>query len=495
MSILQTQTPNSLSQNFLDKISENPNVQEIINSINLAQKEKKVATSNACISNTYCVSLLDHLLVENPPNFGNKLQNGLDKKQHKKELENIFINKTEIALEVSNNFLSNKSWVNEKQWKMGKITRNLSKEWKDKYVKTINIWKEIEYIAKEENLIPVFFTGTVIGKLHPFSVKSTKRKKDWVIENLNKSYLELQDLHTQIRKQSKRTLGYTPHFFRAIEYHKSFVPHSHIVYFVEENDVKKFLKIIKNKEKLNKNIGRTETKVIDKYDPKNGKSPVSYLLKYLKKNIEEITKENDNGENLKIFNGWKNTLKIKQLYNNSIYKIPKWAFKKISWYYKNFEEMGYRSLLEAIENEVEIVQDSVQLDKTIKTKIINKPKNVKYKIYRKIEKYRYWSKEEELKTADRVLEFIIKNVNNEVIFNKNDYVFLEDSKLTKYKCLTKEEQLKQFQLKKLLVQEKFINFIKYDNIDFVNNISYKNNIIVKQPQKWEYDIFPFGVCL
>ena len=432
---------------------------------------EKKALCSPCISITHCVPL--------------------SKKEHNEELRKQFKDKTEYGLNASKKFLGSKSWVNDTKWQMGKIERDLGKEWKDRYIKTLNVWKEIEHMSKELDLIPIFFTGTVIGDLHPFKSGSNIRKEEWAVKNLNKAYKELQDLHTTIRKQANRTLGYSPMFIRAVEYHKSFMPHTHIVYFVRSSEVNTFVNIIKNKEELNKNIGRTETVVLKPYNPEKAYSPVSYLLKYLKKNITDLT-ENENADDLAIFNGWKNTLGIKQLYNNSLYKIPKWAVKKISYHFKNFEELGYRSMLEAIENEVEIINESIQLNGEVKTKYINQPKNPTYKIYRKIEKYVYINKEEETDTADRVLEYLIYDANGQVIFDKTEYILIEDSSLSRYQEETKEQQLRNLQLKLFLDYEKLYDLL-YSDIDLIerNNVDYGLDYI-ETAQHLEYDILPSG---
>lgn len=465
-----THTPNLFFNNYpiYDiKKSNNPYFPKV-------QITEKKALCSPCISITHCVPL--------------------SKKEHNDELKKIFIERTEHSLNSSKRFLGSKSWVNDTNWTMGKIERDLPQEWKDRYIKVLQVWKEIEYETKKEGLIPIFFTGTVVGDLHPFKAGSDLRKPAWHIKNLNKAYLELQDLHTQIRKQASRTLGYSPLFIRAVEYHKSFVPHTHIVYFVKSSEVNTFLKIIKNKEELNKNIGRTDTQILKSYDPKNGKSPVSYLLKYLKKNIDKLTKSDkkQNEKSLEIFNGWKNTLKIKQLYNNSLYRLPKWAITKISYHFKDFEEMGYRSMIEAIEANVNIVNESIQLDKTIKTRIVNSVDNPKFTIYRKIEKYNYYSEEEnEILTADKVIEYIIKK-NGIKIFDKSDYVLIEDMELCRYQELTKHEQLKIFQVKQFLNAELLYSYL-YSDIDYmeINNVDYGIDFI-ETAQHLEYDILPFG---
>lgn len=434
--------------------------------------EPKSSLPSPCISITHCVSL--------------------SKKEHIQELRKQFKEKTEYGLNASKKFLNNKSWVNDTKWKMGKIERNLNTEWKDRYIKTLQVWKEIEYNAKSADMIPIFFTGTVIGELHPFSAGSDIRKKEWDTNKLKLAYQELQSLHTKIRKQAYRTFGYSPDFIRAVEYHKSYMPHTHIVYFVRTSEVQKFLKIIENKENENKNIGRTETKVIHGYDTEKHYSPVSYLLKYLKKNIADLA-NNPKQEELEIFNGWKNTLGIKQLYNNSIFRIPKWAMKKISWHYKDFAKMGYRSMIEAIEAEVEIITESIQIDKTIKTNIINSPKSPKYKIYRKTERYTYITEEEDTKLADRILEYFIYDNNGVVLFDKQEYKMLEDTTLPIYKEKTKIQKLIDIQTKIFLDYEAFINFIEYDKYEIVNNLIYsKTYKYCGSTQYLEYDTLPSG---
>lgn len=380
------------------------------------EKEKIKGFFPSCISNTHCVPLS---------------QSQATRQEHKFQLEDAFKGITRLSINTSNKFMRNKSWVNDTSWKMGKIERNLSNEWLDRYSKTLMVWKEIEQDSKDNGLIPIFFTGTIKGHLHPFASGSNNRKDDWIIDNLKLGYKELQNLHQDIRKQCSRTLGYSPLFIKAIEYHKSYMPHSHIVYFVEQNDVTKFLNIIENKIENNQNIGKTESVVLEAYDPQKAYSPVSYLLKYLKKTIVDLV-EPKNKEQLEVFNGWKSTLGIKQLYNNSLYRIPKWAFKKLSYYFKDYD-LDDTSILKLIEENCYIENNSFQLDGTQKTRVISSPKNPKYSLVRTIEKYQYLNEDDEILSADRVLEVIISDDKGRVLFKKSEFELLNDHDLPKYR--------------------------------------------------------------
>jgi hypothetical protein len=462
--------------------SNNPNPNE-----NPNQELHKNVLCSSCISIYHCVSF--------------------SRNQHKKRLEKVFKYTTKKSLDSFSKFMYQKSIVNDTRWIMAHLKRDLPKEWKDKYVKTLQVWKEIEYEAKENGLVPIFFTGTVQGHLHPFSTfgkNQNNRKADWHIEKLNLAYQELQDLHIQIRKQANRTLGYSPTFIRAIEYHQTFVPHSHLVYFVKKEDEENFVKIIKNKSKLNENIGRTTTEVLNSYDPDKSYSPISYLLKYLKKNISEMTDANASLEQLEIFNGWKLKLGIKQLYNNSLYRIPKWATKKVSQHFKDFEKMGYRSMLEAIENNVHIVNESIQLDGTIKTKIVNKCENAEYQIYRKIERIQYVKKnpnhfdDDELfitNLGDRILEYVVRDKKGNVLFDKNEWQLMEDRELSQYQELTVLGYLRfHLSLEQIefafLLREFFV--VQELLLKKKSELIFDEEYFIETAQHLEYDILPFG---
>ena len=442
----------------------------------------KIAICSSCISYYHCVPLL----APKPP---------ISRYLHTKQLNIAFEAKTNQSLKASKDFMFGKSIVNDTIWYMTHIERNLGREWKDNYIKTLQVWKEIEWSSKEIGDIPIFFTGTVKGELHPFTAHGKYkqiRKEDWNKDKLKEAYQELQHLHQDIRKQANRSLGYSPKFIRAIEYHKTYVPHSHIVYFVKPNDVAHFLKIIDNKVNLNIHIGKVETKVLDAYDISKNYSPISYLLKYLKKKILEITDENCNERDLKIFNGWKLSLGIKQLYNNSQFKIPKWAIKKLSSNFSNYEEMGFRSMLEAIENTCHIENEAIQIDGTIKTKIINTCDNPLFSIYRKIERYPYSKlisidpiREYEDGIADRILEYKVWNKEGDLIFDKSQWELLEDIELLKYHELTLSEQQKQIRRKSQL---------NLFDLNIVFEIMFEENGIEKKSplRKYHYDYFPIG---
>jgi len=380
--------------------------------------EKEICSP--CISLTQCVSRTVYL------------------KEMKKHCQNLQKRSQEGAIE----FMRWHTMVDKNSWKMNKNVKSPLQKAQDNYIKTLMIWKEIEHEATLEKLVPIFFTGTVVGELHPFSQGCEISKSDWEIGNIKKGYKELQAVHTAIRWQCNRSLGYSPTYIRAVEYHKTFMPHTHIVYFVKPDDVASFCEIVQNKVDLNENVGRTEITPIKGYDPENGKSPVSYLLKYLKKTAKALT-EGGNTADLETFLGWKKLLGTTQIYSNSKIAIPKWVIKKLTYEFKNFEELGYRSMIEAIVDNVEVTAEVIAADGKTSIRAVNTAIEPTHSIYRKTqniekEELNCYETEEEfvtdkiIKRSVKTLDFVVKK-GDKVIFDKSWFELVEDWELYRFR--------------------------------------------------------------
>ena len=226
----------------------------------------KTPSALPCFTNTHKVSPLK-----------------LGRNQHKKYCEKHFARYSDTKKRGRylhfNSKRNQKLFFNNKTGQYGIYKENLAKKYKEDFILTTMLWNQVEKEAKVRDLVGVFFTATVVGSLHPFGAKDTTVKANFDYEiNFKYAYKELQQLHKDIRIQANRTLKYSPTFFKATEYHKSYIPHSHTVYFVDPADIDKFLQILKNKTSLNNEIGRTDTQVLNKLEDNYA---VPYLLKYL----------------------------------------------------------------------------------------------------------------------------------------------------------------------------------------------------------------------
>lgn len=319
---------------------------------------------------------------------------------------------------------------------------DLVKKYKDEFILTTMMWREVERQAKANGLVGVFVTSTLVGNLHPLKKNANTISEGFdYLETFKKGYKELNHFHKDIRKQCARTLEYSPKFVRAIEYHKTFITHSHVVYFVNPKDINKFVKIVNNKNELLNNVGKVDIQVLNKQDENFA---VAYIMKYLQK-----VATNMNEEEIRIFDGWKRALGIKQLYSNSLVDIPKWVMRKAKYYFSeknmdgtnnnNYWKNNYESLYECIKCNVEIISktyvDNFEHDektgeifenkKLIKERIINSVNSPKISIFREqdyIVKYIIEDGvEKKIGTFKTTLLTITDKKKNIVLYDSRDY--------------------------------------------------------------------------
>jgi len=413
-----------------------------------------------CFTNTHKVSPLK--TVVSKPKMAKKLV--LNRKQHRNYCEKHFARYSDTKARGRylhfNSKYNPKLFLNKKTGEYGLFKEDLAKKYKEDFILTTMLWNEVEKQAKKQGLIGVFFTSTVIGELHPFGAKNITVREGFDYENNFKyAYTELQQLHKDIRIQSSRTLGYSPTFFKATEYHKTFIPHTHTVYFVKPADIDKFLTILENKTALKTQIGRTDTQVLNKLEENYA---VPYLLKYLSKTALNMTIEQ-----LKVFDGWKRALGIKQLYSNSRLTLSKWVIKKARYYFgettpqgelnKDYWANNYDTLYACILDNTKVVDKVYDIEENLmRTRIIKEGVN-KEKIL--IERDRVFNikiievNEEPfiLGTSYKTKRFIVKKVgkyHSKVVYDKSHYEMVE---------MTQGENSKNNEIIKKLKTEKLLN--------------------------------------
>jgi len=302
----------------------------------------------------------------------------LGRKKHKKYCEKYFAKYSDTKKRGRylhfNSKYNQKLFFNNKTGQYSIFKENLAKNYKEDFILTTMLWNQVEKEAKKRGLVGIFFTATVVGDLHPFGAKDSIVRANFDYElNFKYAYKELQQLHKDIRIQANRTLKYAPSFFKATEYHKTYIPHSHTVYFVKPEDINKFLNIVENKTELNADIGRTDTQVLNKIGDNYA---VPYLLKYLQK-----TAQNMDNKELKVFDGWKRALGIKQLYSNSKLTLSKWVIKKARYYFaeltlqgeinKDYWKNNYNSLYDCIRANVKVIDKTYDIENNLlRNKII-----------------------------------------------------------------------------------------------------------------------------
>jgi hypothetical protein len=161
-----------------------------------------------------------------------------------------------------------------------KIGLNYNEEWTNRntYLKFTYKLDYLNSLMLRQNKTPIFLTITLPGEYHP---KSKKYNKDNTIE---KGYKKLQEIFRYIYRNFKVDRQYKKlKFVRVIEPHKSYIPHLHGIVWVDTDLITNFLKhfsIVVIKYELQ----QTDIKVLDTAD-----YAVVYLLKYIKKSLEDIT--------------------------------------------------------------------------------------------------------------------------------------------------------------------------------------------------------------
>jgi len=254
-------------------------------------------------------------------------------------------------------------------------------------------------IAKNENLIPFFITFTAPSAYHPFRTFGKKSVENWELnENFAfdsvkiasfEAYKKLNEIfryfykYLKTGKRSIRKHGKNVRYNGFFEYHKTFIPHFHILVYIPEELAEWIYKAYN--ETLNKfgmnpksnkiieimPLNEDENNDIDELD-----GAVLYISKYISKNLKDIFEIPDNLDNLsdildnEVFEEFKQ--KEKNLYLYMGWKL----FNNIRIFRGNNTEIG-------ISNYKKIYS---RLNENEKNELLNKAKSNKTCLLFEIEK-------------------------------------------------------------------------------------------------------------
>lgn len=377
-------------------------------------------------------------------------------------------------------------------------------------------------ISKKEGLVPFFVTFTLPSEYHPFKTfyngKKLKKKRinpkykfNSIEEGVPQSYKKLVSVFRSFYKQLKDNRKYRTEMKKMrynyfIEYHKSFVPHLHLLVFlpnvpkIDEYVKKIFLNTIK---KNNLNIkGNKLIKIQNKGELDSLDGSVLYISKYISKSLEQIKKDK---KELKLYWGWKSFNNIRIFRGNNI-KIGIKGYKKI---YHNLTPKEKEGMLKEVkknksclllEIEKRTMKHSCVIDmKTgeVETKKIrglnNNNDNLIYEIFETKEKhikkqykliYKLFSIVKDLDYLNYNYQCFVRN-NRNPIFGKSEpmdkYISLKEiiERLGKKTNLKTKTIKKYFNIFKdyIYIFEKEIDKNKLDNI--VLDLKHKQHIIKK----------------
>lgn len=186
-------------------------------------------------------------------------------------------------------------------------------------------------LAVAQDLSPIFITLTVPSQYHPFKtlkngviVENKKYKFVKLDDSIIEAYQELKGIYRTFYKRLKNC-SKNIYYIKITEPHKSFIPHMHILLFIEKehlsNSKKLFLKIYK--EFNLQRIDYDESILND-----NLNNAVAYIMKYVLKTL------NSNDEFFKRWlDGWRKKYKIRacemsnlpisiEVYKKLYYNLP-----------------------------------------------------------------------------------------------------------------------------------------------------------------------------
>jgi len=177
----------------------------------------------------------------------------------------------------------------------------------------------------DENMTAVFITCSLPSRYHPFisvrkngkEVKSYPNKRFQDFNNGNKIFTRFfRTVYNDFKIDRERV---SLQYQKVIEPHKTFVPHLHALVYVPTQYLDKFIAHVK---KQIKNYGLGKQHKIEVI--KDNKKASSYLLKYIRKNLDGTDKTTAH-----LINGWKKSNRIR-VYTHSQASIPKYIFQRIS---------------------------------------------------------------------------------------------------------------------------------------------------------------------
>lgn len=263
-------------------------------------------------------------------------------KNYIRSQKKLYLDYLEAKQDKQNKFLKKLKFINSSSGKVFHMVNDIYRKKQNDYIYyKINS----EYLNKEMlkiGKIPIFLTLTLPSKYHPFSNKGKNPRFDEEL-TIQDGYQLLNKAHRSIYKNFRinRKNAEKVFFNKVIEPHKSFVPHLHALYYInnDENTIEAFKNHIK---RVTKKLGKQKKIVVLDQDD----NTVNYLLKYVKKSIS------DDNDDFKIIDGWKLKNKIKMFSMSNISPFPRFIYdrftKQISDFYKNYKNEDHENIIDTM---------------------------------------------------------------------------------------------------------------------------------------------------
>lgn len=247
------------------------------------------------------------------------------------------------------NFLNKVVFKDNVSGELVKVDYSLKNKYRVDSLYYLNVIQFLNQLTDKECLTPLFITLTSPSQLHIFKKRNDKIVLNENYENYkelcnyenNKDLLELklfEELRNSVENSYKllqfesreiirnyqRTMKTHKniYYFKMFEYHKSLIPHLHMLVFVKEEIKDKIIKLIEKRMKKN-NIKQFDIKELTKENKENGSK---YISKYITKTLVS-----DRIDDMYLLDGWKRKFNIR-FFTHSRVGLPRYIFKKLIKY-------------------------------------------------------------------------------------------------------------------------------------------------------------------
>ena len=270
--------------------------------------------------------------------------------------------------------------INTQTQNLIKLKHNPIEDQKDNYLWFLYNQKLLEEkITNKGGYTTLFVTLTLPSSYHKFTNAGKKLNEKYEEENtINKGYKLLNKSFRTIYKNFKVKKKHEKIYFgKVIEPHKDLTPHLHAIIYVKTQYTNNLEQHIENTIKNNELGEKFKIEVI-----KDIERSASYLLKYIVK-----TTNSKNEQDFHFFNGWKKKNKIR-VFTHSNLDLPRFIFKKVNSVLKLSKDLKDKNpITKILENCDIIVNTKDKKTRDIKTKeygningkyriIINKTRSV-----------------------------------------------------------------------------------------------------------------------
>jgi len=186
------------------------------------------------------------------------------------------------------------------------------KKYRNDYLWYLFVSDYLQKQAKNDNKVAIFLTVTLPSEYHPFkTLKNGKHIKNKsyddkiIFEGYKKLQKSFRYLYSSF-KVNRKSVRFK--FIRVVEPHSDFTPHLHSIVFIDKEHIQQFERHFLNTIKLFSLGKQYKFEII-----KNIDASISYLLKYVRKNLYS----NDERD-ARIFDGWKRANKIRVFLHSQI---------------------------------------------------------------------------------------------------------------------------------------------------------------------------------